>query len=421
MKKRIISIAALSLLTVAQVAAQNVKIDGEIRSRAEVRDGFQEPLADSLSPAFVNNLRTRLNFGYTNEKVKAKVSLLDSRTFGKTAIAETGAGVGVLEAWGEYNFTPAFSFALGRQGLEYDDKRVFSYNNWSNTPGAHDLLLLKYNAETWQVHAGSAYNNAGDVNFEALTPYTLTYKTLNFIRAEKNFGKLSVSALWLNDSYQSGSATVQTVNNVTTSFRNTVGGNVWITDKKAPFTFLASGYYQFGHDKTDKELSAYLLSLTAQQKVGEIVAFQLGGDLYSGSALDIAADKSNTFNKLYGSNHAFNGNIEYWRNLPNQGLIDGYVGATAKLFPKFDINATFHYFATQKEFKAGEKKSIGSELDLVANYTVSDQFSLQGGWSAYFVNDGTRILKKKVDVDTHFPQWAYLQLTFKPTFLNSKN
>ncbi|MDR0940775.1 MAG: alginate export family protein [Bacteroidales bacterium] len=411
--KQLLLITTLLVSIATQLVAQSIKVDADIRSRAEYRDGFQEPLADSLNPAFVNNLRTKLNLSYASEKVKAKVSLLDTRTFGKTAVANTGQGVGILEAWGEYNFTPAFSFAIGRQGLEYDDKRLFSYNNWSNTPGAHDLVLLKYNAKTWNIHFGSAYNNTGDGNFEAITPYTLTYKTLNFLRSEVNFGVISASALWINDSYQSGAE-----NNIITSYRNTVGGNVWITNKKNPFTFLATGYYQFGHDKTDKKLNAYLLALNAQQKLNNTYSLKIGGDVFSGSANSIEAGTSTTFNKLYGTNHSFNGSIEYWRNVPTQGLVDVYAGATAKLFPKFDINLTYHYFATKQAIDADGTKSIGSEIDITANYAVNEQFAVQGGWSTYFTNKGSDILKKKIDVDTRFPQWAYISLTFKPSFID---
>jgi hypothetical protein len=414
--KRLSFITTFVLFSAIQSVGQTTfKIDAEIRSRAEYRGGFQEPLADSLHPAYVNNLRTRLNLAYTSPKVKAKISLLDTRTFGSTETTRTGSGTGILEAWGEYNFTPKFSLSIGRQGVEYDDKRLFSYNNWSNTFAAHDILLLKYNSEKWNIHAGSAYNVAGDVVYEAITPYTLTYKTLNFIRAEKNFGLLSASALWVNDSYQSGEE-----NDITTSFRNTLGGNLWLTDKKKPFTFLLTGYYQFGHDKTDKKLNAYLLAFSAQQKIKEKYSLQIGSDLYSGSANDISPDKSRTFNKLYGTNHAFNGSIEYWRNLPTQGLLDVFAGATAKFFPKFDVNLTYHYFSAVKEISADSKKNLGSEIDITANYTINEQFAVQGGWSAYFTSGATDILKKKTGIATRFPQWAYVQLTFKPVFFSKK-
>ena len=412
---RLFIITILVLLTVSQLSGQAIKVDAEVRSRGEYRDGFQEPLADTLNPVYVNNLRTKLNFTYSASDVRAKISLLDTRTLGATDVSRTGNGLGILEAWGEYDFTPEFSFSLGRQGLEYDDKRLFSHNNWSNTPGAHDILLLKYNSPILTVHIGTAYNNANDANFKSLTPYTLTYKTLNLIRIEKRFGLLSASTLWINDSFESG-----TEGNITTNYRNTIGGNLWLTDKKKPFTMLATAYYQFGRDKLHKELSAYLLAFSAQQRLNDKYSLQIGSDIHSGSAYDIDVKKSNTFNKLYGSNHSFNGSMEYWRNLPAQGLIDIYAGATARFSPKFDINMTYHYFCTAKEINADGKKGIGSEIDIIVNYTFNNQFALQGGWSAYLTNDGTDILKRKTGIDTRFPQWAYFQLTFKPVFFNKQ-
>ncbi|MDR1882017.1 MAG: alginate export family protein [Prevotella sp.] len=398
----------------SQSFGQTVKAEAEIRSRGEYRDGFREPLINTLNASYVNNLRTKLNLFYGSRDVIAKLTLLDARTYGGTEAGKTGNGTGILEAWGEYGLTPEFSFAIGRQGLEYDDKRLFSYNDWNNTPGAHDLLLLKYKTQGLTVHIGSAYNNSGDsILFSA--PYTLSYKTLNYIWLHKEFSKISASVLWVNDGFERGST-----KHIEKIYRNTVGGNLRLTDKESAFTFKASGYYQFGHDKSDKSLRAYLLSATAQKYLPEKWSVQAGGDIFSGSKYDIATDKSNTFNKLYGTNHAFNGSIEYWGTLPAQGLIDLYIGATAKISSKIDANLTFHKFSTAREINQNGNTNAGSEIDITANYNVNRQFSLQGGWSSYFTTKGTDILKKKTGVDTRFPQWAYIQLTFKPSFFDKE-
>lgn len=412
--KKLLLLLLLASFFSSQLLGQSVKVDGEIRSRGEYRDGFREPLADTLNPSFVNNLRTKINLDYNSQDIRARIVLIDSRSYGSTDVGKTGNGVGVLEAWGEYRFTPQLSFALGRQGLEYDDKRLFSYNNWSNTPGAHDLLQLKYKIDDFIIHVGSAFNNNGD-STQYLSAYTQSYKTLNYIWLTKPFGQISASALWVNDSFENGS-----VGNVGRTYRNTIGGNVWLTDKKNPFTFYASGYYQFGRDKSNRSLNAYLLSLIAQQKINEKWGINIGGDFLSGSKYDIDKKKNNTFNKLYGSNHVFNGSIEYWSTLPTQGLVDLYLGATAKFSPRFDIGLTFHKFSTAKDINADGRTNIGSEIDIVANYIVNKQFQLQGGWSTYFTTKGTEILKKKVGVDTRFPQWAYVQVTFKPSFFSKE-
>ncbi|MFT3995551.1 MAG: alginate export family protein [Dysgonomonas sp.] len=393
---------------------QTIKVDAEIRSRAEFRDGFRDPLADTLNASFVNNLRTRINAYYESKDIKSKISILDTRTYGNTDVSKTGEGLGILEAWGEYNFAPEIAFSLGRQGLEYDDKRLFSYNNWSNTLGAHDLLLLKYQSSYITINVGSAYNNAGD-STRFLSPYKQSYKTLNFIWIGKSFGKVSASALWVNDSFERGK-----LGDIKTSYRNTIGGNLWLTNKKEPFYFIINGYYQFGRDKQNKSLNTYLLSATVRQKLSHIFELKLGTDIFSGSDNDIASDKNHTFTKLYGTNHAFNGSMEYWATLPSQGLFDLHAEVSCKFSAQFDIEAAFHRFSTVKRIDAGNRKNIGSELDITANYTVNSQFTIQGGWSSYFKTKGTDTLKKKTGIDTHFPQWAYLQLTFKPQFFSKE-
>jgi hypothetical protein len=88
--KKILFITSLTLFFSIQSFSQTVKVDAEIRSRTEFRNGFQEPLADTLKPAVVNNLRTRLNFTYASSDIKAKLSLLDTRTFGTTDPNKTG-------------------------------------------------------------------------------------------------------------------------------------------------------------------------------------------------------------------------------------------------------------------------------------------------------------------------------------------
>lgn len=411
MKKELL-LFVLMLFSLVQLSGQTVKVDAEIRSRGEFRDGFREPLADSLSASYVNNLRTKLNLFYESDKIKAKLSLLDTRTYGGTDVSKTGNGVGILEAWGEYSFSPDFSFAIGRQGLEYDDKRLFSYNNWSNTPGGHDLLLLKYQTSGITIHAGSAYNNVGD-SVQYLAPYKQSYKTLNFVRLEKIFGKLSASALWINDSFEKGA-----VGDIKRKYRNTVGGNLWITETKNPLKLNLSAYYQFGRDKQHRELNAYLLSALAQQQISKKWSIQLGGDVFSGSDYDIDPNKNNTFEKLYGTNHAFNGSIEYWATLPSQGLVDLFAGVTAQFSSKFNINLTYHRFSTLKDIDQSGKSNLGSEIDITANYTVNKELAIQGGWSSYFTTKGSDTLKKKTNIDTHFPQWAYVQITFKPVFFN---
>ena len=73
----------ISGLSVTSASAQ-FSLSGEIRPRAEFRNGFKTLNTETSSPAFFVEQRTRLNFGYAKEKLSFKVSLQDIRTWGST-------------------------------------------------------------------------------------------------------------------------------------------------------------------------------------------------------------------------------------------------------------------------------------------------------------------------------------------------
>ncbi|MDR1876175.1 MAG: hypothetical protein LBQ84_00980 [Flavobacteriaceae bacterium] len=409
-----ISLLALSFsLFMPKVFGQNITIDAEIRNRNELRNGFRSPLADTLKSALIGGLRTKLNFDYAQDKIKTRISLINTHYYGETRLSDTGNSVGVFEAWGEYNFTPEFSFTLGRKSLNYG--RLFS-GNWSNTPRAHDLLLLKYTSAGIDAHLGGAWNNAGNDMYETLYQVSNNYKSLLYLWLHKQIERVSLSAMFINDNFQYGEE-----NNPSTSNRYTTGFDLELQDEEIPWYIQAEGYYQFGKDTHQRELSASLLAAKASYRATDRVTATIGGEFLSGSKYDLAPDKNNTFNKLYGSNHSFNGSMEYWSTPPAQGLVDLFAGINVKVLPKLGIDLTFHKFSVSRDLAVeGYNRDIGSELDLTVNYDLSDQFSIEGGWSAYFKTNGTDLLKKQTGIDTKFPHWAYIMITFNPTFFSKK-
>lgn len=414
MKKIFILGLISGLIGWSEISGQTVKVDGEIRTRSEYRNGFQKPLPDSIHPTVVSALRTRLNFLYSSEKMSAKVTLQDSHVYGSTGVSSTGNTVGVYEAWGSYAFTPALSVVVGRQSLEYDDKRMFSASNWSNTGQAHDLALLKYETKKFKAHLGTAYNNTSDDLSQSVYSVTSSYKYMTFAWVSRTFDDVNISGLWVNDGFQRGK-TNDLLNEL--SIRNTVGANLDIKSKNSPVSAYLTGYYQFGHDAVFNSLNAFLLAFKAKIVVFQPLVVTLGTDYYSGSKYTITSGKNHTFNKLYGVSHSFNGSMEYWKTLPTQGLVDLFGGLTYSPTKKFNLDGTFHAFSLAQAVSATvTKKNIGQELDLTANYIVSPAFTLQGGWSGYFSTYQMKVLKK-VTGDNHFPNWAYLMLTFKPKFL----
>lgn len=413
-------VVVIASVAVEKTTAQAITIGGEMRTRTEVRSGAVTPLYDSLGTALVTVMRSRLNLAYTSNVMKAKLVLQDTHVFGQTVpTALSTSTFGVYEAWGEYLLAPGISLAMGRQAIEYDDKRLFSASNWSNTGNAHDLLLMKYTSTDFTLHLGAAWNNASDVYQE--TAYATTYKSMTYLWASKPLGNINLTALWVNEGYQRTNNQAN-VNDNKRWYRNTIGGNLGYSAENFPVTFYGTGYYQLGHGATGKELDAYLLAFKMQAKASKTVALNVGADYFSGSKYDLATTEDHTFNKLFGSNHSFNGAMEYWKSLPSGGLVDLYFGPEVAIGPKLKAEASYHAFSlAQQQVKTFSHKGLGSELDLTFTYPVSSIMSLQGGWSGYFSNALVSSVKKlKTKVDQKFPQWAFIMITIKPTFLSVK-
>lgn len=413
-KRLLLVLLTYSLLINVNIYGQSIKIEGELRTRGEFRDGFRAPLADSLNPAFVNNMRARLTAFYETKEYRIKVTVQDTKTYGSTGINNTGNSLGLYEAWAEYFFSPKFSGILGRQALEYDDNRLFSSTNWSNTPIAHDLLKLKYESSKFKVHLGGAWNNASDVLYESV--YDKGYQSLLYSWVQKTFENFTTSFIWVNEGFQRKN---ETQNPKTSIYRNTTGINVEMKNKEIPISFYTTGYYQFGYDRDDHKLDAFLLALKSHYKFSDKITAIFGGDYFSGTKYNASKNKDYTFNKLYGANHAFNGSIEYWTTPPRQGLIDLYGGIEIKTNSKLKFLGNFHTFSTSQKMENRENKDIGSEFDLQVDYKLSPSLSIQGGWSTYLKNRGTEIIKKQEEINTHFPQWAYIMIIIKPVFFST--
>ncbi len=74
-----------------------------------------------------------------------------------------------------------------------------------------------------------------------------------------------------------------------------------------------------------------MLAGKIQGKINSMFNLTVGEDYYSGSGTTIASNQTNTFNKLYGANHSFNGFMEYWKTPKAQGLSDLYFNLELKL------------------------------------------------------------------------------------------
>jgi hypothetical protein len=418
----LLSLAFLLFLSFAEAVGQTTVIDAEFRPRTEFRQGFRKPLADSLNAGFVTLQRTRLNADFKGKILNARISLQDARIWGNSDNKINTSKIEIYEAWFEYLITSGLSAQMGRQPLKYDDQRLFAAPNWSNTGTAHDVLILKYNSPFIQVHTGFAYNNAKDTLLNIAYAYTpkQNYKTMGYVWFSKQvYTGTTLSLIGICEGFE------KKTDYMTIFPRITYGGNLIYTNDSSAWGATFTAYLQQGKDpnkvynKGYANLKSYFLAAKVSYKINRNLSTNVGFDYYSGSDATIDAGKSNTFNRLYGATHSYNGYMEYFSTLPTQGLIDYYGGLTTKLNPKFSLELTGHIFNFDKDFiynKVKADKNLGSEVDLVLNYVVSKEIAIQGGYSRYFNSGSTDKYYKMQGVITHSQQWAYLMLTIKPQF-----
>jgi hypothetical protein len=144
----------------------------------------------------------------------------------------------------------------------------------------------------------------------------------------------------------------------------------------------------------------------------------MGFEHLSGNSYD-KNDKDYTFNPFYGTNHKFNGFMDYFyvgNHLNSVGLNDAYVKYACKK-DKFGFNGHLHYFASAGKISADANKYLGTELDLDISYAVQPNATIIAGWSLMFEAESMELLKGgDHSVGQH---WGYIMLSVTPAFLKN--
>lgn len=392
-----------------------LKIDAELRPRFEYRHGFKTLFPDNTDPAAFVSQRTRLNAGFTMEKLDFYISLQDVRVWGDVAQLNSADanGFSLHEAWAKIWLSEGFALKLGRQEIIYDDSRFFGNVAWAQQARSHDVAMLKYSKNKFKFDIGIAFNQDG----ETLTGTTLntnTYKSFQYAWLHKDWENFSGSFLFLNNGLQF--IDTNNADNNDTRYSQTVGTH--LKYNKGKFGFTGNLYYQFGNDVADNNLSAYLLGLEAIYKASNKTKIGLGVELQSGNDNGAPANgDNNAFTPLYGTNHKFNGLMDYFyvgNHINNVGLLDFYAKANFKLNEKSNLNVAFHNFSAAAEFS---DKQLGNELDIVYAYKLQKYVSLKAGYSHLFASDGMEILKGNMDGNTN--NWGWVMIVIKPTLFQT--
>lgn len=446
LKSLLLTLAFAVLATWA--IGQTIKVDGEIRPRAELRNGYQTlPPADATS-AFAISQRTRFNAFYGSDVFKAYVSMQDIRVWGDVSQLDNGASnkFGIHQAWGEYFFTQKFSLKAGRQELVYDDSRIFGNVGWAQQARAHDLGLLKYENKNFQAHLGFAYNQEKESLFGNDYTNLSNYKAMQFLWVHTKIGKSGLSFLVLNNGMEKLEKAADEEEGTDASYKvaysQTLGAR--FTPTLGPVALAAAAYYQMGDlDNFDTKLSAMYFALAGTIKSSENSKVTLGFEYLSGTSKKEMMDdpkKMKSFAPLYGTNHKFNGHMDYFyvgNHANNVGLIDIYATFNLKV-KKWSFFLTPHYFMAAADVykaKSGElslefveseyenmSKGLGLEIDFGVTYAADKNMLFKAGVSEMIGTETLGYVKGYATADAYSKNgmWAYAMVVFKPNFYTSK-
>lgn len=457
MKKTILLFISLMVATLAgELMAQTVTIDGVFKPRFENRHGYQTLFPEQDQAANFISQRSRLNLRFADENFKVGFSVQNVGVWGETGTLRKSDinGTMIYEAWGEILVSEKFSIKAGRQEIIYDDHRIFGNVDWAQQGRSHDALLLKFKPrEECSLDIGFAYNAMG----ESLTKVSYmenNYKTFQYLHWHRSFGDFTASLLFLNngmpwvnpeDTLDNGDAK----ENV--AYSQTMGTRV--TYQKEKFSANAAVYYQMGKrtlldipidnlgntkDSTMK-VGAIYFTLDAAFQVVENFSVGLGLEYLSGNDEKEMADnngvqeKEKAFSPFYGTNHKFNGWMDYFyvgNHFGSVGLLDIYVPLKFKK-DKFSAALIPHFFSTAGTLYRPEKdeefnnlaemkeysKGLGTEIDFTVGYAFTKAVGIHAGYSMMFASESMEVLKgTQANVGN---TWGWVMFVFKPTFYKS--
>ena len=206
-------------------------------------------------------------------------------------------------------------------------------------------------------------------------------------------------------------------------FSQTFGPRLTFKEPGKKLSLSAAVYYQTGKNNQDRSLSAY-------DVLGEL-AFQFtkslsvtgGFEILSGTdELGYDPTKTKSFNPLYGTNHRFNGYMDYFyvgNHINSVGLQDYYIKALINR-PKVFYAASVHFFNAFADVSDDSQSGVvapsrlGTELDITINYNISNGISMQSGYSQMFATKSMEYLKNVTNGSNQTNNWAYLMLMVRP-------
>ncbi|ADV50814.1 hypothetical protein Celal_3550 [Cellulophaga algicola DSM 14237] len=409
------------VLITLQLTAQTFDISADLRSRFEYRHGYSNLFLDDADPAAFVKQRTRLNMGYEADKLQLFIAVQDVSTWGDTRQlldVDGNDSFSLFQAWAQLQINENWSTKLGRQVISYDDQRIFGGVDWAMQGRFHDAAILKYKKDNFMFDLGGAFSQEQEA-IEG-NAYTIqgffSYKTMQYAYLKKSWENTSASLLFLNAGFQDFTGDA---NNIAdgVSYRQTLGSYFEFPIEK--FNFVGSAYYQFGKANATTDLAGYQVSLEGTYATDK-VTYGLGIELLSGTDQE-GASKNKSFFPLYGTNHKFNGFMDYFyvgNHANNVGLNDVYAKAVITTGEKSNLLIKGHYFSANADLTDDAAKYLGTEIDVVYTQKLMPFVKLNIGYSQMFASESMSIVKGGRPND-NTNNWGWVQLTINPTLFKT--
>ena len=433
MKKIYFVVFIFALLSI-NAKSQELEISAELKPRFEARHGFGTLASpDDDAAAFVSQ-RARLNVDFATDKYQVFFAVQNISVWGdvSTLSRSDANGTSFHQMWGKYNFSDKFAMKLGRQEIAYDDQRIFGAVDWAQQARSHDaLLFIVQPGQKSRLDVGFALNANKETLFKE--DYLVNqYKAMQFAWFHTEFSEnMGLSLLFLNNGMPYNKVLQPTPDGPITeervSYSQTVGGR--FTYNRNRFDFNTAAYYQGGNtpdgSKTNTlDLSAYYFSANANYKVLDQLKLGAGFELLSGNDQDGDQNKSKAFNPFYGTNHKFNGWMDYFyvgNHANNVGLFDFYTPVVYKK-DKLQLRLIPHFFSADGTIlKPGFESAdayLGTEIDFDLSYQLVKNVNIFAGYSHMFASESMERIKGGSKDETN--NWAWVMVTFKPTFFHKK-
>lgn len=406
--------------------AQEFSSDIQIRPRYEYTNGFGTLLTPTTSHTSFVGQRTRLNLNYKDEKLTVKVALQNVRTWGNVVTSAPTIlpnstdknGVALYEGWAQYSFTDKWSTKVGRQLISYDNQRIIGGLDWSNQGRSFDAALIKYKGAKSQLDLGFALNADSEAKVAPSTPYTTDFKDMQYAWYHTSIKKLGVSLLALNV----GKEYLKAPSVIETNYSQTFGTYANYAGKKLTFDF--SFYGQTGKVGVNK-VSAWETAANLGYAFSPKFKATLGYEFLSGRDQNATSPMVKSFNPIFGTNHAFNGFMDYFYVGNHAGSV-GLQDVSLKLdFPikKVNLSVAPHlFYAPNKIVVAGVEQDsyLGTEVDLTAVYKATKDVTLIAGYSQMFASDSMVALKGGTGLNDTTNNWAYLMVNINPQIFSVK-